>query len=233
MNRKIFLLFTIISLIIFSQCDSSTSNTYSDKYTKQNLQERRPVLTKEERNDLSEATFAGGCFWCTEAIFERVHGVKEVISGYSGGEQENPSYEEVGSGKTEHAEAIQIYYDSSEISYLELLEIFFATHDPTQLNRQGPDVGKQYRSAIFYRNSEEKKEVENYIKKLNDSGKYSKEIVTQVAQFTAFYKAEDYHQDYYELHPESGYVANVTHPKVVKFVKNFPEKLKSEYQKVN
>lgn len=233
MNRKAFLFYLLIVVISFTQCDSSASNTSYQKYTQQNLQERRAVLSEDERETLSEATFAGGCFWCTEAVFERVKGVKEVVSGYSGGEKENPTYEEVGSGRTKHAEAVQIYYDPSVISYEELLEIFFATHDPTQLNRQGPDVGKQYRSVVFYRNDEEKVQVENYIKKLNDSGKYDKEIVTEVTAFTAFYKAEDYHQDYYELHPESGYIANVTHPKVVKFVKNFPDKLKPEYQKVS
>ncbi|NJO03199.1 MAG: peptide-methionine (S)-S-oxide reductase MsrA [Bacteroidia bacterium] len=169
---------------------------------------------------LAVATFAGGCFWCVEAVFERVEGVDRAVSGYSGGKEKNPTYEAVGGGLTGHAEAVQVYYDPEVVTYEELLEIFFATHDPTQLNRQGPDVGRQYRSAVFYHDEEQQKLVEAYVKKLEESGKFSNPIVTQRVPFETFYDAEDYHQDYYEHHPENPYVISVTKPKVEKFKKN-------------
>lgn len=177
-----------------------------------------------------KAIFAGGCFWCTEAVFERVEGVTDVFSGYTGGKEVNPTYEEVGRGSTGHAEAVMLFYDPKVVSYETLLEIFFATHDPTQLNRQGPDVGKQYRSAVFYQNEAEKQQVDAYIEQLNKSGKYTKKIVTQVVDFDVFYRAEEYHQDYYELNPNNAYVQQVTEPKVKKFLKQFPDKLKEKYQ---
>lgn len=175
------------------------------------------------------ATFAGGCFWCTEAVFERVEGVNDVVSGYTGGEEENPTYYQVSYGETSHAEGIQIYYDPEVIAYQELLDIFFATHDPTQLNRQGPDVGAQYRTAVFYHNPEQKAAVEATIKKLNDSGKYDKPIVTEVNEFEKFWLAEDYHQNYYELNRGNPYIINIAVPKVKKFKKLFPDQVKEKY----
>ncbi|MCE7991782.1 MAG: peptide-methionine (S)-S-oxide reductase MsrA [Roseivirga sp.] len=175
------------------------------------------------------ATFAGGCFWCTEAVFERVIGVKDVFSGYTGGPQEHPTYRQVSYGDTDHAEGIQIYYDPKLVTYKELVEIFFATHDPTQLNRQGPDRGRQYRSAVYYHNAEQKKIVADHMTKLTKSGKYSKDIVTELTAYDKFWVAEKYHQNYYELNPGNGYVINVAVPKVKKFKKYFPEKLKPEY----
>lgn len=195
---------------------------------------QKPVtaaLEPGERDKLAKATFAGGCFWCTEAVFERVEGVKDVVSGYSGGKESDADYQTVSNGETDHAEAVQIFYDPAVVSFKTLLEIFFATHDPTQLNRQGPDVGRQYRSAVFYHDDSQKEETEAYIKELNASGKFDKEIVTQVVPYEAFYKAEDYHQDYYEHHPENPYIIQVTAPKVKKFLKTFPDKLKKQYQK--
>lgn len=183
-------------------------------------------ITEAEKQQLDTATFAGGCFWCTEAVFERVKGVKSVVSGYSGGSQTNPTYEQVGAGRTDHAEAIQIYYDPETITYQQLLNIFFGTHDPTQLNRQGPDVGKQYRSAVFYHNSSQQQQAEAYMKELGDSGKYSEPIVTQLVPYDKFWVAEDYHQDYYEHNPGNPYIQSVTRPKVEKFKKNYAELLK-------
>lgn len=175
------------------------------------------------------ATFAGGCFWCTEAVFERTIGVKDVFSGYSGGPQERPTYRQVSYGDTDHAEAVQIYYDPELVTYKELVEIFFATHDPTQLNRQGPDRGRQYRSAVYYHSDEQKKIVADHMAKLTKSGKYSNDIVTELTAYDKFWVAEKYHQDYYELNPGNGYIINIAIPKVKKFKKLFPEKVKPKY----
>ncbi len=178
---------------------------------------------------LEKATFGGGCFWCTEAIYERVEGVKKVVSGYAGGHVENPTYKEVCTGSTGHAEVIQITYDPKVVSYDELLEIFFKTHDPTTLNRQGADVGTQYRSVVFYHNDEQKKKAEYYKEELNKSGAWEDPIVTEISPLTNYYPAEDYHQDYYENNPNQGYCAYVIGPKVEKFEKVFKDKMKKEY----
>ncbi len=180
---------------------------------------------------LEIATLAGGCFWCTEAVFERVKGVKYVISGYSGGEEKNPTYKEVSYGKTNHAEAIQIYYDPKVVSFDQLLEVFFlGAHDPTQVDRQGPDRGKQYRSIAFYRNQKEKSAIEKEIKKLNASDKFVDPIATEVIKFEKFYPAEKYHQDYYPANMNNPYIQNVPKPKVEKFEKNFQSLLKDKYK---
>jgi len=176
------------------------------------------------------ATFAGGCFWCTEAAFERIEGVVDVISGYSGGKEKYPTYEEVAGKKTSHAEAIMIYYDDQIIDYEILLDIFFVAHDPTQLNRQGPDVGPQYRSAIFYHGQEQKKAAKAFITELDASGKFNKPIVTELAGYSQFWVAEAYHQDYYEAHPENPYVQRVSRPKVEKVEKVFARLLKPAYR---
>lgn len=177
-------------------------------------------------NNNETATFAGGCFWCTEAIFDQVKGVKSVISGYAGGDVINPSYREVTRGTTGHAEAIQISYDPDVISYIELLEIFFKTHDPTTLNRQGADVGTQYRSAIFYHTNAQREKAEEIITALNKENIWKNPIVTEVTEFTNFYPAEDYHQEYYENNPNQGYCRIVIQPKLEKFKKVFEDKLK-------
>jgi peptide-methionine (S)-S-oxide reductase len=176
--------------------------------------------------NLSLATFGSGCFWCTEAIFQRVNGVEKVESGYSGGRVKNPTYKEVCSGLTGHAEVIQVTYNPSVISYDELLEIFWQTHDPTTLNRQGADVGTQYRSVIFYHTPEQKQLAEQYKIKLDASGAFDRPIVTEISPFTAFYKAEDYHQNYYNLNGSAPYCAYVIQPKLDKFKKVFAGKLK-------
>jgi peptide-methionine (S)-S-oxide reductase len=187
--------------------------------------QKKQVMDNQNKN-LDTATFASGCFWCTEAIFERVNGVKSVISGYSGGTVPNPTYEEVCTGNTGHAECTQIIYDPSVISYDELLEIFWKMHDPTTLNRQGNDVGTQYRSAIFYHNEQQKEKAEYYKKKLTDEKIWDKPIVTEITKFTKFYPAENYHQEYYDKNPNQGYCAYVITPKVEKFEKIFKDKLK-------
>ena len=174
------------------------------------------------------ATLGGGCFWCVEAIYESVEGVKEVISGYSGGTEENPTYEQVSYGKTSHAEAVEVYYNPNEISYIELVQVFFGSHDPTSLNRQGPDRGAQYRSIAFYKNPEEKKIIESYMAALEESGIYNDPIVTEVTAFTKFYDAEDYHQDYEKKNPDNSYIRQVSIPRLNRFKKNFPGYLKKE-----
>jgi peptide-methionine (S)-S-oxide reductase len=177
-------------------------------------------------NGLDTATFGNGCFWCTEAVFQDLNGVEKVTSGYSGGTVKNPSYREVCTGSTGHAEALQILYDPKKISFDELLEVFWKTHDPTTLNRQGNDVGTQYRSAIFYHSEKQKQLAEKYKKELTASGAYSNPIVTEITPFTAFYPADDYHQQYFNLHGEEPYCHYVIQPKVEKFRKVFKDKLK-------
>ena len=193
---------------------------------------KEAVVTKEySKKDLQNyetAHFASGCFWCVEAIFESVKGVKEVISGYAGGTEENPTYEQVGSGRTSHAEAVEVYYDPKEISYTELVQVFFGSHDPTSLNRQGPDRGTQYRSIAFYKNAQEKKIIEAYMAALDESGVYQDPIVTEVIPFTKFYDAEDYHQDYERKNPNNSYIRQVSIPRLNQFKKNFPDYLKKE-----
>ena len=174
------------------------------------------------------ATFATGCFWCTEAIFQELKGVLKVTSGYSGGTVANPSYEEVCTGATGHAECLQIIYDPKVISFDELLEVFWESHDPTTLNRQGNDVGTQYRSAIFYHDEEQKQKAEHYKAELTKSGAYDKPIVTEITAFTKFYPAEDYHQNYYNTHGSAPYCSFVIRPKVEKFEKVFKDKLKDK-----
>ena len=177
-------------------------------------------------NNLSVATLGNGCFWCTEAVFQQLNGVHKVTSGYSGGAVANPTYKQVCTGATGHAECLQIEYDASIISFEELLEVFWKTHDPTTLNRQGNDVGTQYRSVIFIHNDEQKKIAEEYIAQLTSTHTYSNPIVTTLEKFTVFYPAEDYHNNYFNLHGGEPYCQLVVRPKVEKFVKLFKDKLK-------
>ena len=172
------------------------------------------------------ATFGSGCFWCTEAVFLDVKGVKEVASGYMGGKIKNPSYKDVCTGTTGHAEVIQLKYDPAQVSYEDLLEIFWNTHDPTTLNKQGADEGTQYRSVVFYHNEDQKKIAEQYKKQLTDSKVFKNSIVTEISGAVEFYKAENYHQNYYALNSEQGYCQFVIRPKVEKFKKQFASKLK-------
>jgi peptide-methionine (S)-S-oxide reductase len=177
-------------------------------------------------NELQVATLGSGCFWCTEAFFLRVKGIESVVSGYSGGKVKNPTYREVCSGLTGHAEVVQVKFNPKEISYEEVLEIFWNTHDPTTLNRQGADEGTQYRSVVFYHSEEQKKIAQDYKTQLDKSGTFKKPIVTEITPFSIFYPAEDYHQNYYALNPNQGYCQYVIRPKVEKFNKQYGSKLK-------
>src|SRR5688500_1876900 len=180
----------------------------------------------KSNEDAALATFGSGCFWCTEAIFQNLEGVKKAESGYMGGKVKNPTYKEVCSGLTGHAEVIQVTYDPKKISYEELLEVFWKTHDPTTWNKQGADEGTQYRSAIFYHNNEQKQLAEQYKNKLSEAEAFERPIVTEITEASVFYKAEDYHQNYYNLNGNAPYCAYVIQPKLEKFKKVFKEKLK-------
>ena len=185
-----------------------------------------PQKVTNTKNTNETITLAGGCFWCIEAIFEDLKGVKSVVSGYSGGKISNPNYKDVSSGNTGHAEVVQITYNTNTISLEELLEVFFTLHDPTTLNRQGADEGTQYRSAIFYHNENQNNIAQKVIKTLNTNKVFDKPIVTEVTVFTKFYKAENYHQEYYELNKEQPYCKAVIKPKMDKLHKVFSDKLK-------
>jgi peptide-methionine (S)-S-oxide reductase len=175
---------------------------------------------------LDTATLAGGCFWCVEAAIEQIRGVTAVVSGYAGGQMADPTYRQVSSGATSHTETVQVYFDPAVITYGKVLDIFFTAHDPTQLNRQGPDVGTQYRSAIFYHNEKQKTVAENKITAINASGQYSSKVVTELNPYTTFYMAEEYHQDYERRNPNNPYIRSVSKPKIRRVQKNFSDLLK-------
>ncbi len=194
-----------------------------------NLQDSSPnneFQNLQQMNNIDTITLGAGCFWCVETIFQNLKGVQTVVSGYSGGSVINPSYKEVCTGTTGHAEVCMIRYDTTVISLENLLEVFWKVHDPTTLNRQGADVGTQYRSVIYYENEEQRKIAEEYKKKLNDSGIWDSPVVTEISPFINFYPAEDYHQDYYNQNKNEGYCRMVITPKLEKFKKVFSDKLK-------
>lgn len=203
-------------LVLISSCKPLSS---------QNKIIEKKIMNQEHIN-IQTATFGSGCFWCTEAIYERVKGVTLVVSGYAGGKVKNPTYEQVCSGETGYAEVIQLKFDSSIISYDELLEIFWKTHDPTTLNRQGADVGTQYRSVIFYHNEDQKQKAEKYKSELRKAEIWKEPIITEIVPINNFYPAEKYHQNYYELNPNQGYCSFVITPKIDKFEQIFKDKLK-------
>lgn len=212
------------SILFSTQCESSTKKNNQDGANSNAEQQLK--LTAEELQKYEVAYFASGCFWCVEAIYEDVIGVKEAISGYAGGTELNPTYEQVGRGLTSHAEAVKIYYDPQEISFETLVKVFFGSHDPTTLNRQGPDKGTQYRSIAFYSNDIEKTVITKYIDTLRKDNVYNAPIVTQVEKITKFYDAEDYHQDYEKLNPNNPYILNISIPRYNRFKAKFPELLK-------
>lgn len=181
----------------------------------------------DKKENLKIATLGGGCFWCLEPIFKKLEGVEKVVVGYAGGNVPDPSYELVCTGSTNHAEVIQVHYDPETISYRELLEVFFSTHDPTTPNRQGADVGTQYRSIILYHDDQQKEDAETYLAELDRSGQYKAPIVTQLLPYEVFYEAESYHQAYFEKNPYAGYCQMVIKPKVEKFKKEYKEQLKN------
>lgn len=211
------LLPTLILVLCMALSCTGTTNQHSTAHYS---------IPAQQIEGLSKAYFASGCFWCVEAIFEEVKGVEEVISGYSGGNSAQPTYSEVSSGKTRHAESVEVYYDPKVVSYATLLKVFFGSHDPTTLNQQGPDRGPQYRSVIFYQNAEEKALAEAYVNQLEQENVFNKPIVTEIVAFDKFYPAEAYHQDYEKNHPENPYVRSVSIPRLNRFKDRFPELLK-------
>lgn len=190
------------------------------------VQLKKKPMTTTTPSHFDTATFGGGCFWCTEAMFAELKGVQSAVSGYSGGTVKNPSYKEVCAGTTGHAEVIQVVYDPSIITFAQLMQVFFLTHDPTTLNRQGNDIGTQYRSVVFYRNEEEKRIAQETIAEVATSGVYSDRIVTTLEPFEVFYEAEDYHQDYFSQNSNQPYCSLVINPKLMKFRKTFESLLK-------
>lgn len=216
--RSLFLLLAFLSLFCTNDKSSAAKAVKKEKFMNTNVSG-------------DTATFGAGCFWCVEAVFERLEGVLHVESGYSGGHVVNPTYKEVCNGTTGHAEVTRIIYDPAKVSFKDLLEVFWKTHDPTTLNRQGNDVGTQYRSVIFYHNEEQKQLAGEYKKKLDESGAFNNPIVTEISPLINYYPAEDYHQNYYEENPAQGYCQFVIRPKVEKFEKVFGSKMKEEYKK--
>jgi len=208
-----------VFILTFLSCNLTSGKKVEIKTFTQNT---------KSMNQLELATFGNGCFWCTEAIFEQLKGVTKVESGYAGGAVKNPSYKEICSGNTGHAEVIRLTYDPQVISYRELLDVFFNTHDPTTLNRQGADVGTQYRSAIFFHNNEQKAEAEKMIAELEQEKVFDDAIVTEVTAINNYYVAENYHQDYYNNNKNQGYCRMVINPKLEKFTKKYKSKLKKE-----
>ena len=215
MLKTIFL--SVISFVGLSSCAQKDNSVKIKKETK--------TMTSTNKN-LDTATFGTGCFWCTEAVFQQLEGVEKVTSGYSGGHVVNPTYEEVCSKTTGHAECLNIVYDTTKITFDELLEVFWQVHDPTTLNRQGADAGPQYRSVVFYHNAEQKARAEKYKTDLDKSGAWDNPVVTTLEKFDVFYPAEDYHQNYYNNNSGQGYCQFVIRPKLDKFEKVFKNKLK-------
>lgn len=210
--------FVFLHALLISAAGCNAANHPNEKTEKMNKE--------NPASNTDTATFANGCFWCTEAIFQDLKGVYQVTSGYTGGKLKNPTYKEVCTGLTGHAECLQIIYDPSVISFEELLEVFWKTHDPTTLNRQGNDAGTQYRSAVFYHNENQKLLAEKYKMELDAAGIFENPIVTEITAFEVFYPAENYHQEYYNLNGHAPYCQYVIRPKVEKFKKVFKDKLK-------
>ena len=210
---------SLLSLALLAGCGQKPTNQTATGVPATGVPDTSPAKLPALKPGEAVATLAGGCFWCVEEELESLRGVHEVVSGYAGGEVANPTYEQVGSDQTGHAESVQVYYDPNVIPFDTLLTAFFAAHDPTTLNRQGPDRGTQYRSVAFYRTPDEKARIEAAIRRTNESEHFDDPVVTQVVPFKAFYPAEVYHQGYYRAHPDNPYVYEVSKPKVEKFRK--------------
>lgn len=224
MKTFLFTSVAVIALVLYTSCSRNNSREEQQAGIATRVTEKPADLSQYSR-----ATFAAGCFWCEEAIFESIQGVAEVISGYAGGRTQNPSYEEVGTGSTGHAETVEVYYDSTVIDYPTLLRVFFASQDPTQVNRQGPDIGTQYRSVIFYRNEVERQLARQYIDRLNNSGQYERPIATEVVPYTTFWPAEEYHQDYIRHHPGDSYVQHESLPRLRRTHERVPDLVRTDW----
>lgn len=220
--------FARMTTLVFSLFMTFSVSSCSAKKEPVEKSESVAIEPVKDLSKFQKATFAYGCFWCVEGAFESIKGVEEAISGYAGGEEQNPDYHWVGSGKTGHAESVEVYYDSTVISYETLLKVFFAAGDPTQVNGQGPDHGRQYRSIIFYRSEREKKIAEKMIADLNASKKYSDPISMEVVPFKKFWPAEDYHQNYIRLNPDNPYVQHESIPRIQRMQRQFPDLIKPE-----
>jgi peptide-methionine (S)-S-oxide reductase len=211
-------------------CGSSLISCAQQKEkTKKTMDVNQPTTSKLETSNFETATFGAGCYWCVEAQFQMLDGVVKVESGFSGGHVKNPAYREVCEGTTGHAEVVQVTYDKTKLTFDDMLQAFWQSHDPTQLNRQGNDVGTQYRSVIFYHDAGQQKIAEAYKKKLNDEKVYDNPVVTEISPYTVFYKADEYHQNYFNQNGDQPYCSYVILPKVEKFRKVFESKLKKEY----
>ncbi|MEQ8909550.1 MAG: peptide-methionine (S)-S-oxide reductase MsrA [Vicingaceae bacterium] len=216
---KFFLVTLLFSHLACQSSPKEGGEQTTEKYSKEIIQEE----------GLETAYFASGCFWCVEAVFQSVKGVKDAVSGYSGGEMENPTYEQVSRGQTKHAEAVKVIYDPAKVDFKTLLKVFFGSQDPTTPNRQGPDRGAQYRSIAFYETAKEKETIESYIEELERNQVFDAPIVTEVKAFEEFWKAEAYHQEYEQKHPENPYVQSVSIPRLNRFKQKFPELLKENH----
>lgn len=225
LSQKTLMCVTLSMIVIVAGCSPTGVGAYANSG---NSAAKKELQQFEGDESMETATFGNGCFWCTEAVFEAMEGVQSAVSGYAGGNVPDPTYDAVCSGRTGHAEIVQIKYDPEVVSYEELLEVFWKTHDPTTLNRQGADIGTQYRSVVFYHDDEQRKIAEHYKEKLNESGAYSRPVVTEISEMPVFYPAEDYHQDYFAKNPGQGYCRAVIAPKMEKFRAAFADKLKDE-----
>lgn len=222
-----FLSLLLVSLIA---CSSNKDNktTIATKGDT-DAQAKTVATTIKDLGKLKRAYFASGCFWCVEAIFEHVKGVEEAISGYSGGKEQNPTYQQVGSGQTGHAEAVEVYYDPKVVSYATLVKVYYGSHNPTTVNGQAPDFGSQYRSMIYYTSEEEKEIATKFKEDLDASDKYGAPIATEIVPFEKFWPAEDYHQNFERLNPTNSYVRNISIPRLNRFKEAFPELLKDKH----
>lgn len=218
--KQLIAILYICSIGFSTSCAEPSKNNVSDNIAKSDF-EAATNNNASQKNNLKKAYFASGCFWCVEAIYESIDGVKEAVSGYSGGHTVDPTYREISGGDTGHAETVEVIYDPEKVSFKTLVKAFFDSHDPTTLNQQGPDHGTQYRSIAFYQTNEEKQIIEDYIKKLTNNRVYKKPIVTEVKKFVSFWQAEAYHQDFEERNPYNSYILNVSKPRLEKFKEKF------------
>ena len=217
------LILVAASILSFTMCTPKSSNTETSVKA-----DSKEITEKKDYQNMTSSVFASGCFWCVEAVFESVEGVSEAVSGYAGGKASTANYQMVSAGRTKHAEAVEVFYDPNIVSYETLLIVFFGSHDPTTLNRQGPDRGTQYRSTIFYKNEDEKAAAEKYIAQLEKDEVFDGPITTTLEPLTEFYDAEDYHQNYEERNPNQPYVRSVSIPRLNRFKSKYPQLLKKD-----